>query len=91
MADRKRRARRRARPRQAVQTERYNIKDKLAYEMRKAMKLLALDEERAIIRNKRKVTGNATTPRKMAGLKYYIQTNVLDNKGTPRSYLRPSE
>lgn len=65
-------------------TERYNIKDKLAYEMRKAMKLLALDEERAIIRNKKKVLGNATTPRKMAGIQYYLQTNVLGNNGTPR-------
>lgn len=65
-------------------TKRYNMSNKLAYEMSKAMKVLAMDVERAIIRNNKKVLGNASTARKMAGLPYYLKTNTQDNSGTAR-------
>lgn len=64
--------------------KRYNMNNKLAYEMQKAMKVLGMDQERAILRNVKKVTGNNNSPRKMAGLPYYITTNKLANAGTPR-------
>lgn len=64
--------------------KRYNISNKLAYEMQKAMKVIAMDVERAIIRNNKKILGNAATARKMGGLPYYIKTNVDGNSGTPR-------
>ena len=65
-------------------TKRYNMSNKLAYEMSKAMKVLAMDVERAIIRNNKKVLGNASTARKMAGLPYYLKPNTQDNSGTAR-------
>lgn len=65
-------------------TKRYNMSNKLAYEMSKAMKALATDVERAIIKNNKKVLGNASTARKMAGLPYYLKTNTQDNSGTAR-------
>lgn len=65
--------------------KRYNMSNKLAYEMQKAMKVLALDQERAIIRSNKKTLGNRATPRRMAGLPYYITSNVLKNGGTPRA------
>ena len=65
-------------------TKRYNMSNKLAYEMKKAMKVLSMDVERAIIRNNKKVLGNAATARKMAGLPYYLTTNKNANGGTPR-------
>lgn len=64
--------------------KRYNMGNKLAYEMQKAMKVLALDQERAIIRNTKKVLGTAATARKMAGLPYYVSSNVFKNGGTAR-------
>ena len=63
---------------------RKNIKDKLAYAMRAAMKEIALDVEYAIINNDTKITGNDDTGRKMGGLPYFVKTNVVDNGGTPR-------
>ena len=56
--------------------KRYNVKDYLARKMQQAMKLLALDVEKAITTNTKKISGNATTARKMAGLQYYVKTNV---------------
>ena len=64
---------------------RKNIKNKMAYNMRAAMKEVALDVEYAIINNNTKVTGNDATARKMGGLPYFIQNNVDGNSGTPRS------
>lgn len=64
--------------------KRYNMSNKLAYEMQKAMKVLALDQERAIIRSNKKVLGNNATARRMAGLPYYISSNVFKNNGTAR-------
>ena len=63
---------------------RKNIKNKLAYNMRAAMKEIALDVEYAIINNTTKITGNDATARKMGGLPYFIHTNVMANGGTPR-------
>lgn len=63
---------------------RKNIKNKMAYNMRAAMKECALDVEYAIINNTTKVTGNDATARKMGGLPYFITTNIDDNGGTPR-------
>lgn len=65
--------------------KRYNMQNKLAYEMQKAMKLIALDEERAVIRSNKKVLGNSNTARKMAGLPYFITTNVFKNSGSARA------
>lgn len=65
-------------------TKRYNMSNKLAYEMSKAMKVVAMDVERAIIRNTKKILGNASTARKMGGLPYFLKTNTQDNGGTAR-------
>ncbi|MBO5492966.1 MAG: DUF5309 family protein [Pyramidobacter sp.] len=63
---------------------RKNIKNKMAYNMRAAMKEIALDVEYALINNENKVTGNDDTARKMGGLPYFVKTNVMDNGGTAR-------
>lgn len=63
---------------------RYNITDKMARDMRKAMKEIALDVEHAIITSDKKVTGSKDSVRRMAGVGYYIKTNVLANGGTAR-------
>lgn len=59
--------------------KRQNIKNYMARKMQQAMKLIAMDVERAITANDKKVTGNKTTARKMAGLGYYVKTNVSTN------------
>lgn len=64
---------------------RKNIKNKMAYNMRAAMKEIALDVEYAVINNTTKITGNDATARKMGGLPYFITTNVMDNGGTARN------
>lgn len=64
--------------------KRQNIKDVLARKMQQAMKLVALDVERALTANDTKVMGNKSTARKMAGIGYYVKTNVLTN-GTARN------
>lgn len=64
--------------------KRYNMSNKLAYEMQKAMKVISMDVERAILRNTKKVLGNKATARKMAGLPYFIASNKMGNSGTPR-------
>lgn len=65
--------------------KRQNIKDYMGHKMQQAMKLIAMDVERAITVSTRKVNGNSSTARKMAGLQYYIKTNVLANGGTKRA------
>lgn len=64
--------------------KRYNIKDKMARDMQKAMKEIALDVEQAIITSTKKVTGSKNDPRKMAGVPFYVKTNVLANGGAAR-------
>lgn len=64
--------------------KRHNITDKIARDMQKAMKLSALDVEQALITSEKKVTGSKNDPRKMAGVPYFIKTNVLNNGKTPR-------
>jgi len=64
--------------------KRYNISNKLAYEMQKAMKAISMDVERAIVSNTKKVLGNKATARKMAGLPYFLKTNLFKNDGAPR-------
>lgn len=66
-------------------TRRENIKDVMAYNMQKAMKLIALDEEKAVIENTKMVRGNSSAPRQMGGLPFFIRSNVLGNGGTPRA------
>lgn len=67
--------------------KRYNVPNKLAYEMGKAMKAISIDLERAIIRNTKKVLGNKATARKMGGLPYFISSNVFkSDTGKPRSF-----
>lgn len=63
---------------------RYNITDKMARDMRKAMKEIALDVEQAIITSDKKVTGAKESARRMAGVGYYVKTNVLANNSTAR-------
>ena len=48
----------------------------LAYQMAKRLKELKLDIELAALQNQAKVAGNATTPRKMAGIGSWFETNV---------------
>lgn len=48
----------------------------LAYQMAKRMKELKLDIELALLQNQAKVAGDATTPRKMAGLGSWLESNV---------------
>lgn len=48
------------------------------------MKLCALDVEQALITSGKKVTGSRNDLRRMAGVPYYVRTNVLNEKGTPR-------
>lgn len=69
--------------------KRYNISNKLAYEMQKAMKVISMDVERAIVRNTKKVLGNKVTARKMAGLPYFLKTNLNANGGSPRDLTYP--
>lgn len=64
---------------------RKNIKDKLGYAMRSAMKECALDVEYALINNSNKVTGNDNTARQFGGLPYFITSNVFGNSGTSRN------
>lgn len=65
--------------------KRQNVKDFMARQMQKAMKEVALDVERAIITNASKVTGSKASARKMAGLPFWVKSNVLANKGTARA------
>ena len=48
----------------------------LAYQMAKRMKELKLDIELALLQNQAKVTGDATTARKLAGLQSWLCTNT---------------
>ena len=64
--------------------KRFNIKDYMAHKMQQAMKLIALDVEQAITTSTTQVRGNESTARKLAGLPYYIKTNVKTN-GSARS------
>lgn len=60
-------------------THRHNIKDKMAYHMAQAMKLLAMDLERATIVNDKMSLGTKADARKMGGLPFFLKSNVLTN------------
>lgn len=63
----------------------HGIRSELAYQMRKEMKQLAFDCEKAIIEQDTKFLGaSIADTRTFGGLPYWIITNVLSNGGTPR-------
>ena len=64
--------------------QKHGVSSEIAYQMAKAMKLIALDVEYAYMNNASKVAGNATTAREMGGIPYWVTTNVFDNNNTPR-------
>jgi hypothetical protein len=65
-------------------TLKYGLTSEIAYQMRKAMKAMSLDIEKAIIENETAVQGSATVARKMGGIPYFVTTNVNDNSGVAR-------
>ena len=62
----------------------YGLTSEIAYQMRKAMKKLALDQERALIVQDSASAGSAGVAREMGGFPYFVTTNVLDNNGVGR-------
>ena len=63
----------------------YGLKSETAYQMRKEMKALAFDCEKAIIEQATKFLGaTVAAVRTFGGLPYWIITNVLSNAGVPR-------
>jgi len=64
--------------------KRHNIKNYMAHKMQQAMKLIALDVEKAITTSATQVRGSNATARKLAGLPYYIKTHVKTN-ASPRA------
>lgn len=62
----------------------HGVKSEIGYHMTKAMKLIALDMERALIRNDSQVAGDTETARRMGGIPYWIATNAVDNSGSER-------
>ena len=63
----------------------YGLRSELAYQMRKEMKELAFDCEKALIEQATKFLGTSiAATRRFGGLPYWIITNVLTNGGTPR-------
>ena len=64
----------------------YGVKSELAYQMRKEMKELAFDCEKALIEQDTKFLGTSPADtRKFGGLPYWIITNVLSNGGSARA------
>lgn len=65
--------------------QKHGVSSEIAYQMAKAMKLIALDCEYAYLNNDSKVAGDATIEREMGGIPYWIASNVLVNEpgGTP--------
>lgn len=57
----------------------YGVRSEMAYQMRKKLKELAFDCEKAIIEQDTKILGNMGTARQFGGLPYWIVTNVLTN------------
>jgi hypothetical protein len=56
----------------------YGVKSEIGYQMRKAMKEIALDVEYAIMTQSAKAAGNATsTARQFGGVPFFITTNAL--------------
>jgi len=64
--------------------QKHGVSSEIAYQMAKAMKLIALDVEYAYMNNADRAAGDATTARQMGGIPYWVATNVFDNDGTPR-------
>ena len=64
--------------------QKHGVSSEIAYQMAKAMKLIALDVEYAYMNNSDRAAGDASTARQMGGIPYWVATNVFDNDGTPR-------
>jgi hypothetical protein len=65
----------------------YGLRSEMAYQMQKVLKEIALDCELALLMNTTMVAGSMGSPgvpRRMAGLPYWIVTNVFDNGGVLR-------
>jgi hypothetical protein len=62
----------------------HGLTSEIAYQMRKSMKKLALDQERALILNVTASAGTADTAREMGGFQYFVSTNVLANGAITR-------
>ena len=64
----------------------YGVKSELGHQMRKKLKELAFDCEKALIEQSVKFLGTSISDtRRFGGLPYWIVTNVLSNGGTPRA------
>lgn len=63
----------------------HGVKSEIGYQMQKAMKLIALDMERALIRNDAQAAGAADVARQMGGIPYWVATNAVDNAGVLRA------
>jgi hypothetical protein len=55
----------------------HGLTSEIAYQMRKAMKEIGLDVERAVITQATKAAGNATTARQFGGVPFWIATNAI--------------
>jgi len=53
------------------------VKSEMAYQLAKTLKMIALDVEYAIINNKTKVAGDATTAGKFGGIPYFNDVNTV--------------
>ena len=63
----------------------HGVTSEISYQMAKCMKEIALDIENALLTQATKEAGNATTPRQLGGVPYWITTNKLTS-GTPRVF-----
>jgi hypothetical protein len=55
----------------------HGVTSEIGYQMRKAMKEIALDVENALITQSTKIIGNATTARQFGGVPFFITTNAI--------------
>ena len=62
----------------------HGVKSEIAYQMRKTLKELAFDCEKALLEQDAMVAGNMSTERQFGGLPYWIITHALDNGGAAR-------
>lgn len=61
----------------------HGVTSEIGYQMRKAMREIALDVEYAFIKHKAKVVGNATTARSMGGIGGFVTTNNIQGAPGP--------
>jgi len=66
---------------QEVVAKHGKITSEIGYQMRKAMREIALDVELALITQKTKNAGSATTARQLGGVPFWIATNVVAATG----------